>query len=146
MSQENVEIVRAMIESAGFGYDLDEHLAKFFDPDIEWHDTPTFPNAGVLFGHAALRRHILDYQEAWADYGVDIEDIRAVGDRVVARMRYRGVGRQSGVPVTGGLETPATGAVFDLRAGRIVRVLQFDSHAEALEAVGLSEQDAHADS
>jgi hypothetical protein len=44
------------------------------------------------------------------------------------------------------LETPATGAVFDLRAGRIVRVLQFDTHADALEALGLSEQDAPADS
>ena len=41
--------------------------------------------------------------------------------------------------MTGGLKNPATGAVFELRAGRILRVRQFVTHAEALEAVGLSE-------
>jgi hypothetical protein len=38
------------------------------------------------------------------------------------------------------------GEVFDLRAGKIVRIRDFLTHAEAIEAAGLSEQDAHADS
>ena len=36
--------------------------------------------------------------------------------------------------------------VFTMRKGRIVYQEFFWNHAEALEAVGLSEQDAHADS
>ena len=80
-----------------------------------------------------------EFEDAWADWGIEIEDIRAAEDRVVARIRYRGVGKQSGAPITGGVKNPATGAVFDLRAGRILRVLQFVTHTEALEAVGLSE-------
>ena len=36
--------------------------------------------------------------------------------------------------------------VYTLRKGKIFGVEFFSDHAEALEAVGLSEQDAHADS
>jgi hypothetical protein len=36
--------------------------------------------------------------------------------------------------------------VFTVRKGKIVYQEYFWNHAEALEAVGLSEQDAHADS
>jgi ketosteroid isomerase-like protein len=147
MSQENVDIVRAMLQAAGApDSDRDEWLDEFFDSEIEWHDVPGFPSSGVHSGRDALRRHAAEFEDAWADWGIEIEDIRAAEDRVVARIRYRGVGRQSGAPVTGSVRNPATGAVFDLRAGRILRVQQFVTHAEALEAVGLSEQDAHADS
>ena len=38
------------------------------------------------------------------------------------------------------------GEVFDFRAGKIVRIRDFLTHADALEAMRLSEQDAHADS
>ena len=85
------------------------------------------------------RRHAAEFEDAWADWGIEIDDIRAAGDRVVARIRYRGVGKQSGAPITGGLETPATGAVFELREGRILRAVQFVRYEEALEAVGPSE-------
>jgi hypothetical protein len=37
---------------------------------------------------------------------------------------------------------PASSGVYEFRAGRILRVQQFVTHAEALEAVGLSEQEA----
>jgi ketosteroid isomerase-like protein len=140
MSQENVEIVRAMLLAAGApDSDTDEWLEEFCDPEIEWRDVPGFPTAGVHSGRDALRRHADEFEDAWADWGIEIEDIRAAEDRVVARIRYRGVGKASGAPITGGLQNPATGAVFELRAGRILRVRQFVTHAEALEAAGLSE-------
>ena len=37
-------------------------------------------------------------------------------------------------------------SVFTMRRGLVIRQDDFQDHAEALEAVGLSEQDAHADS
>jgi ketosteroid isomerase-like protein len=145
MSRENVEIVRAMLKAIGPDTDHDDWLDEFIDPEIEWHAPPTYPSAGVYIGHEAFSRHAAEFEEAWTDWGIEIEDIRAAGDRVVARIRYRGVGKHSGAPIRGGL-APATGAVFELRGGRILRVVQFVSHDEALEAVGLAEQDAHADS
>ena len=139
MSQENVEIVRAMTEASNSAdFDLDDWLDEFFDPEIEWHDVPTLPNAGVHFGRAAVRRHAADYLAAWADTTFEIEELRAVGNRVVERGRYGGVGRQSGARTTGDLSMPATGAVYDFRAGRILRVRQFVTYAEALEALGLA--------
>jgi ketosteroid isomerase-like protein len=146
MSRENVEVVRAMLGAIGPDTDRDDWLDEFCDPEVEWHDVPVYPSAGVHSGRDAVRRHAADFEDAWADWGIEIEDIRAAEDRVVARVRYRGVGKVSGAPITGDLKNPATGAVFELRAGRILRVLQFVTHAEALEAVGLSEQDARADS
>jgi ketosteroid isomerase-like protein len=139
MVHDNVAIVRAMLEAIGPETERDDWLAEFFDPEIEWHDVPTYPSAGVYVGREAFGRHAAEFEDAWADWGIEIEDIRAADDRVVARIRYRGVGKHSGAPITGGLETPATGAVFELRGGRILRVVQFVSHDEALEAVGLSE-------
>jgi ketosteroid isomerase-like protein len=137
MSQENVETVRAMLQAVGPDTETDDWLDDFCDPEIEWHDVPGYPSTEVHAGRDALRRHAADFEEAWADWGIVVEDIRAAGDRVVARIRYHGVGKQSGAPITGNLENPATGAVFELRAGRILRVLQFVTHGEALEAVGL---------
>ena len=38
------------------------------------------------------------------------------------------------------------GAVWTLRDGKMISLISYTDPAEALEAVGLSEQDAHADS
>lgn len=137
-SRANLEVVRAMLEAVGPDIDRNLWIDQFCHPEIEWHDTPTFPSAGVYRGREAFARHAADFEEAWADWGIEIEDIRPAGDRVVARIRYRGVGKLSGAPITGGTGSPATGAVFELREGRVTRVLQFVNHAEALEAAGLS--------
>ena len=138
MSQENVEVVRRMWEASNLlAIDADLHawLSEFFDPEIEWHDAPSLPGAAVYRGHDALRRHIEDYLDAWADSSVEIQEVRSVGDRVLTRGRYVGVGRQSGIS----LEDNVVMGVYDLRRGRVLRVRQFVGEAEALEAVGLSE-------
>src|SRR4051812_12648383 len=138
MSQENLEVVRRMWEASNqLAIDADLHawLNEFFDPEIEWHDAPTLPGAAVYRGYDALRRHIEDYLDAWADSSVEIQDARSIGDRVLTRGRYVGVGRQSGIS----LEDNVIMGVYDLRRGRVVRVRQFVGEAEALEAVGLSE-------
>ena len=132
MSQENVETVREAM--AAFNRrDLD-HWIQFFDPEIEYHDTPTFPGGGTHLGREAFRRHVESYLDAWSDASVEV-DARAVGNQVVGRIRYTGAGRATGIEV----ETPEFGALYDFRAGRIRRVRQFATYAEALEAAGLSE-------
>jgi ketosteroid isomerase-like protein len=133
MSQENVEIVRRAIAAFNRG-DLDSSL-QLYDPDIEYHDVPGLPGGGVHRGLDALRRHAESYREAWDSPAVEIEAIESVGDRVVACLRYVGAGRMTGIEV----ETPSFGAVYDFRGDRVLRVLQFPTHAEALEAVELSE-------
>jgi ketosteroid isomerase-like protein len=132
MSQENVEIVREA--NAAFNRrDLD-HWIEFFDPEIEYHDTPEFPDGGMHLGREGFRRHVESYLDAWSDASVEV-DARAVGEQVVGRIRYTGAGRATGIEV----ETREYGALYDFRAGRIRRVRQFATYADALEAAGLRE-------
>ena len=58
-------------------------------------------------------------------------------------MRVSATGRASGLSMAD--ESPGTN-VYDFAGGKIRRVRIFRDRREALEAVGLSEQDAHADS
>ena len=64
-----------------------------------------------------------------------------MGDKVVAVTHWGGTGRTSGIAIPDTLAL-----VYTLRDGLVVRQESFRNQAEALEAVGLSEQDAHADS
>jgi ketosteroid isomerase-like protein len=148
MSQENVEIVRRMWGRSPKVEDLPALLVEFFDPEIEWHDAPDLPGAAVYQGHEAVRRHFEDWLEGWSDSadvatGLKIEEIRSAGDRVFTRGRYFAMARESGIRID---DTDIVFGVYDLRNGHILRVRQFVDEAKALEAVGLSEQDAHADS
>jgi ketosteroid isomerase-like protein len=133
MSQENEKSF--LDGTAAFnGGDLESWLG-FFDAEIEWHDLPTLPGAGVHRGKAALRRRVEDWLETWGEPRVDIEEIRSVGDRVVARIQYTGIGKASGARTA-----PLTATqVAEYRNGRVLRSWQFVDHAEALEAAGLSE-------
>ena len=137
MSQENVEVVRRMWDHLNSAEEefLPAFLNEVFDSEIEWHDAPSLPGAAVYRGHDALLRHIEDYLDAWADSRFELEEIRSVGDRVLARGRYVGVGRESGIS----LEDNVLIGVYDLRSGRVLRVRQFVDESDALEAVGLSE-------
>ena len=68
-----------------------------------------------------------------------ISDFIDAGDRVAVRMIWRGAGHgpELNMELTN---------VFTVRKGKIVYQEFFWDHAEALETLGLSEQDAHADS
>jgi hypothetical protein len=74
-----------------------------------------------------------------ADALSPIGDIVDAGGRVVVRFIWRGAGRgpEANLEMTD---------VYTMRKGKFFFVEFFWDHAEALEAVGLSEKDAQADS
>jgi ketosteroid isomerase-like protein len=74
-------------------------------------------------------------------YQVEISEIRDLGDSVLAIGRARVRGKESGVQI----ESPF-GVLCDYRNGKTIRLRTYLDLDEALEAVGLSEQDTHADS
>ena len=132
MSQENVEIVRHLVEHWERG---DWGAGReFYDDGCEVvFSTSAFPDAGgYTVGREALRAW-MSFTEAFEAFGSEINQIVEAGDEVVVFFRIRGRGRASGADVDA-----RVGAVFTLRNGKIVRYELTDRH-EALEAAGLSE-------
>ncbi len=141
MSQENVEIVREHFENTNarrFNVAM-----QSFDPSIELvvsEDVAVDP--GVYRGADAVGEWFGSWFRTFApNYRLDVVELIPVNEAVVAAVDHRGVGRRSGVEVT----RRSYNAVW-IRQNKIVRVAVFRERSEALEAVGLSEQDAHADS
>jgi ketosteroid isomerase-like protein len=139
MSQENVEIVHRLVEAWNEG-NVDTFLG-FFDHDCEVTFPPEVPEPGPFRGHAELRQWAEGFMAAWQSHHAEVVETHAARDTVVVSLHLAGRGRGSGVEME---ETDAH--LFTFRNGRIARWQNFVDHAEALEAVGLSEQDARADS
>jgi ketosteroid isomerase-like protein len=132
MSQENVEIVRDVIDAFNRA-DL-ESPAKHFAPDVSWHDQRELPGARIHEGLDGVGSHLRSTMEDLDDYHAEVKAIRDLGDQVMIRAVVSARGRLSGVPVK-----RETFTVMTLADERITRVEIFGSETEALEAVGLSE-------
>jgi len=139
MSQENVEIARAAFAAWNAG-NMDA-LHELCDPGIIVRGLEGSPEGpGPTAGREAVMRGFRRMRETWdADTAEATTAFIDAGDRVVARFIWRGAGHGPAF----GLEVTA---VYTMRTGRVFLVEYFRDHAEALEVVGLSEQDAHADS
>ena len=143
MSQENVEIVRSLFEAfnggdIGAGSRLIDEAVVF---DLRGMELENEDFARAYFGPEAVRDFWRGWLPAWNDMQVEVRWIRGVGDRVIVWINQRQVGRVSGVPVEFSVAWD-----FLFRDGKIVRMAFFRDERKALEAVGLSEEDAYAES
>ena len=146
MSEENVEIVRSVLEPfAGInGAEVDwdsealrEALGQAYSPDIELTtlDIPLGLDISDSYhGLDGLVEYLRAWLEPFSEYHVENLDYIDAGNCVLVPSRQWGVGRGSGTRT----ELELT-ALYQLRDGKIVRVHQFDTLDEALEAAGLSE-------
>ena len=149
MSQENVERLRVGIELFLAGtseLDREEMLGKLgelWDPEIELDasESPVLDLNGVYRGADAVQQYWREWLAAWKTNEFEYQLVDA-GDRVVQLFDLRMRGRSTGIEMPFG----NVAWVYTFRDGLAVRMKFYISHTEALEAVGLSEQDAHADS
>jgi ketosteroid isomerase-like protein len=135
MSQENVETVKRAIE-AWNADDLDAFLAEF-DADFEWQPAieSGLEGKATYRGHEGARKIWRDDRgETWERLTNRPRELRDLGESVLALGQMEMTARATGIEFS-----QEVGEVFDLRAGKIVRVRDFLTHAEALEAAGLSE-------
>jgi ketosteroid isomerase-like protein len=138
MSQENTEL--AYRSSEAFNRrDLDAVLA-LMDDDVEVVSRLVSVEGGY-HGHEGIRRWWKNLLDAFPDFTVEIDEVRELGDLTVAAVRVRGHGASSDAPFE-----MATWQVSEWRRGKCIWWRMLDSQSEAFEAVGLSEQDAHAGS
>src|SRR5262245_3770198 len=100
------------------------------------------PDADRVFegkdGYLRLWRYWL---EAFGDIRWDPEEALDFGDHLLVTTSQSGHGSGSGVGVS-----KRVFQLFDLRRGLVIRQQDFLDLSDALEAVSLSEQDAHAES
>jgi ketosteroid isomerase-like protein len=143
MSQENVEIVRGIVNEEDlvqlFREDSDRWAAArtasvpHFHPDFECvrHDVP---GGKTYVGFVGLRGWYLDWLAPWAEYRTAVNEFIDCGDRVITLQHSSGRLHGSTQEVT---MDPAT--LWTIRDGKIARWEVYPSHDDALKAVGLAE-------
>ena len=128
MSEENVEIVREAWDAYSRG-DYDR-IAGFHDP----HIVVVTLEDGAVYGNNAVLANYERWDEAWEGAETTLEEVIGHGDRVFVTARFHARGRASGVEVETRLYE-----VYTVRDGKVLRIDEFATRDEALEAAGLSE-------
>jgi ketosteroid isomerase-like protein len=136
MSQENVATVQRAVE-AWNADDLDAFLAEF-NADLEYHPSiePGLEGRATIYrGHDGVRKLWREYRgEAWERLINRPQEFRDLGKSVLVLGQMDFTARTTGIEFSQGL-----GQLAEFREGKIVRVRDFLTHAEALEAAGLRE-------
>jgi ketosteroid isomerase-like protein len=126
MSEENVEVVRQTYESWNRG-DFEAWIDQL-DPEVHW-----FTLVEVYRGHAGAR-------QAWESLKgtqqprVRIDDFRDLGESVLTLGEIMTVGHKTRLSFSG-----EWAQLVGFRDRKIANLRDFPSHADALEAAGLSE-------
>jgi ketosteroid isomerase-like protein len=130
MSEVNVEVVRRSFEAFARG-DFETAFAAH-GPETEWQTAADEPDTQTYRGLDGLHQLVVDLADLWAErFGGQqrFETFIDLGDWVVAPWTARFQGKGSGLEVT----VDETYAV-QLSGGRIVRVEEYRTPEEALEA------------
>jgi ketosteroid isomerase-like protein len=138
MSQENVEIVKAWYDA----FNREDWDANFKDlaPGFELDFSRAIGPWRGVFGPDQARQVAREIRETWESARLEPHEFIEAGDLVVVPWAMHGRGRD-------GIELVARFTfVFTIRNGAIERVTMYQERQDALEDLGLSEQDAHADS
>jgi ketosteroid isomerase-like protein len=109
-------------------------MLEFLHPEIEW-DESDLParRPGIYRGHHGIISLLEENATLWEDICIAIDDImEGDGGRVIAFIRAKGRGRNTGVDVE-----LASAQVWTLRDGKAVHVRLYLDREEALEAAGV---------
>jgi hypothetical protein len=142
MSEQDIEDARVEI--------VERAIAAINDRDVDSYltcctadiqiENPAMAIEGAYEGSDGIRRFFADVLDTAPDFRITIERLVSVGsDQMLGFIRLNMSGRASGINL--GSDIPGTN-LYDFTDGKIKRVRIFLDRNEALEAAGLSEQDA----
>ena len=133
MSQENVQLVRHIVDD--IGERRWEEAMRQLAPDIELHGTVGGLTEGSVWrGPEQIRDFFEQDREAWDERRLEAEQLIDAGDCVVVLLHEFRRGKGSGIET----ETD-TAMVYEVRDGHVVRIQGYMDRDEALEAAGLRE-------
>jgi ketosteroid isomerase-like protein len=130
--ESSAEVVRSQFASFRTGLDA---VSGFWDPDIHWRAVEgAADDVGIIHGQVALRRYYEDWIETFEEIDAEVEEVLFDSPERCAVV-IRNSGRPSGsIAVVHGRYY----VVCTVRDGRIVSGREYETEAEALEAVGSS--------
>ena len=135
MSQENMEIVRTLVDLWNAG---DRNLARsneYLDPSVQLEGPLSSVNAEPYRGHRGIERWMRDLDEQFDVWAIHVDAMRVVGDQVVVTAAINARGRASGAPLNFG-SACIVGFGGD---HRVTQVHIYPNLHEALKAVGLED-------
>jgi hypothetical protein len=136
MSQENAEIVRRAAALFMAGQEgRDGRVIDILDPEIELSDFPGIPGAEVHRGHKGAINFAVKLWTGVSDFRyVPSEFTEAPDGALVCRAEVEWTGKLSGLKVGRTIYS-----AWRFRDGKVLSAMNYNTKAEALEAVGLSE-------
>jgi ketosteroid isomerase-like protein len=137
MSEENVEVCRRLVEVADpVDFEaLGVLMAEYADPEVEFHSAIVSPAEGTPYrGLGGIREWAIEAEAAFELQRVVAEEFRDLGDEVLVLGSVSALGRESGAEI----KSPVAFRV-EFRNGRIVRIMGYLDHVEALQAAGLTD-------
>jgi uncharacterized protein len=130
MSEENVEVVRRAVAFEFYGRGDRTEAEAIFHPDFVMNPLEERPSHGL----DAIRDNLEHWKGAWEELEVTPEEFIDAGDRVLVTVHHRGRGRGSGIEVDARFYE-----VYVVSDGKVVRVDEYETREQALEAAGLRE-------
>jgi len=131
---ENLDLVRSICSAWERG---DFAASDWADPEIEsgWADGPA---PGSRIGVAAMAESERDFLNAWADVRLTIGEYRELdGQRVLVFIHASGRGKTSGLDL--GQMGKTAACLFDIRDGKVTRLVNYWNRDRALADLGLEE-------
>src|SRR4030081_1474704 len=130
MSQENVEIVRAVF--AAWNARPGQPDFAIFHPELVSHPRADEPDPSPHVGRDAYERLVGGFVESFSEISFEILEMIEADDHVIASTALHARGSASGADVS-----DAYVFVYKLRDGLIVEGWEYRTRQQALEAVGL---------
>jgi uncharacterized protein len=132
MSDQNVALVAACYDA--FNRGAWDEVEAAGDPAITLEEPAELPAPERPSGRDAVLRYLRSFETVWTDAVWETDELLDAGDKVLAEVRFRAIGRKSGVPVE-----MRWVHVWTVRQGRAYRIQAFLDRANALEAAGVAE-------
>lgn len=135
MAQDTSELVRSIYEAFANG-DV-PHVLGMFSPELVWNEAENFVYADrnpYVGPQAVLEGVFLRLAQEWDGFSVTAEEIVGSGDTAVARGRYRGTCKATGVAVDAQFAH-----VWKLADGKVVSFQQYTDTAQFRDAVAMSQ-------
>ena len=104
-------------------------MFELIDPEVVSRQFPEQVDVADYHGHDGVREVMEDWIGTWADWKIELLDVREFGDAALLSLHQSGRGKSSGVA----MEAPVW-FVWNVRDGKVTRWLMFSSEREALEA------------